>query len=91
MVIKYLVFSTKSEILNLNWRKLKELEKWFRTEPILSQAERPVKNISKLKDKYIMYGTAQTLFETEIMKVHCSSMWNNIEKNAKQDLILISI
>ena len=43
MEIKYSVFSIKSEILNLNWQKLKELEKWFRTEPILFQAEQPVK------------------------------------------------
>ena len=43
MEIKYFVFSIKSEILNLNWQKLKELEKWFRTKPILFQAKRPVK------------------------------------------------
>ena len=45
MVIKHLIFFIISEILNLNWRKLNELEKWFHTEPILFQAERPVKFI----------------------------------------------
>ena len=43
MEITYSVFTIKSEILNLNWQKLKELEKWYRGEPILFQAERPVK------------------------------------------------